>query len=200
MNRLLDDLRESVDHEDHVNLGGRRYVVGFDLDAMEVQRRARTGLADLNDHGALHALWALPIGLKTSSVGMRPEHRERLESMPAGAVDLTHETVERLAVAPLLVRYLVAERQVAATALDALGDKWWAPIEVAVARRSASTTAVHRATRSRTGLIDPTGLRAAPVTSTIGRPTPLLWLQAELVYGAWLASRPVPTAEAGVRP
>jgi len=200
VSELLDLLRESVDHEHHVSLGGRRYVVGFDVDEAEVERRAETGLAILNDHGALHALWALPIGQVSSSVGMRPEHLARLQSLPAGAVDLTDDTVERLAVAPLAICYLIAKRQAAASALDALGDKWWAPIEVAVARRPASGAAVQRACRSRTGLIDPAGLRAAPSAKTIGWPTPLLWLQSELVFGAWLASRPVPTAAAGARP
>lgn len=187
-------------HELSVRLGSREYVVGFDVDTAEAARRDAEGLGAVRDYAAIHALWQIPLGGHVDSYSLPHPHVELFATLPNSIVIVHGDAVERRLRVPVVCRYLVAERASATAALDALGDRWWAPIEVARIGTAASRSAVRRAERSGTGLVDATGVQALPTIKRIGRPTPLLWRQAELVYAAWLSSRAAPTAAVAPRP
>lgn len=201
--RPFDSVLPGAEAELCVVLEGVRLIVGFDVDAEEVARREGRGeLAGVTDSRALHALDRLPLGHPTSLLGIRPEHRAAIASLPVGAVEVDEDeqSVVRSLRMPVHMRYLVAVRANAASALDAVGGLWWAPYQVAVTTVAATSAQVRRAGRCGTGLIDRDGVRVAPAARRLGRMTPLLWRQAELVFDAWVRSADRPTAAAAGRP
>jgi hypothetical protein len=170
------------------------------VDTAEAARRDAEGLEAVRDYATIHALWQIPLGGRVDVFSVPHAHIELLAALPASIVTVRGDSIERRLRVPVTCRYLVAERASAAAALDALGERWWAPIEVARAGTPATHTAVRRAKRSGTGLVDPGGVQVLPDIKRIGRQTPLLWRQAEMVYAAWLSSRVVPTGAVATQP
>ena len=102
--------------------------------------------------------------------------------------------MERLAHPPVRVLELHSHGNTAARALEAFGDRWWAPVEVAVSKRDVARSTIDYARRLGIGIVAAGRQILAAKQKSVGRPTELLWWQSELIYEQWLnAGEDLPT-------
>lgn len=190
----LATLDEAGTHHISVMLGGRKYVAGFDVCEQAVQARLAAEMPTLASYAANFALWELPRGGWVRLHQLPAIHAQRLRELPDGYVQFRGDAVRRVDASPLEIRSLAAVRVSAPSALGAFGAAWWAPIEVAVASRGASSRTVAQARSLGLGLHAGGSWRSLPRFKRPSRPTPLLWWQAELTFAAWLKERDRATA------
>lgn len=185
---------QSGSHRIALKLGNREYIAGFDVYDELLEARISDGLPAITDYASNFALWELPLNGWVELSQLPPEHADCIRALPAGFVEFRGEAVQRRTRPPVVVRFLVAERTTASTALGAFGTTWWAPLEVAVSSRGASARTEAHAQALGIGLFARGEWRAFPRPKQPARPTPLLWWQAELTYAAWISQRDRATA------
>lgn len=195
----MTEVRSADRIEVAIQLGRFDFTVVAEVCAAEHERRKHIGLAAIKDFETIATIWSLPVNGKVARSSLGDFGREVVQNAPRGIVDITIDALERLVHPPVHVLELRSHGPTAGRALEAFGDRWWAPLEVAVSQRGVARSTIDYARRLGIGLIASGELVLPAREKSVGRPTELLWWQSELVYDEWLnAGGEQPIAESAV--
>lgn len=186
-------------HAVELDLAGERVAAFFEQAEAEVRRRREVGLGAVTDRVLLQALSQLPLGHRIPALALDAISRAALELAPAGVVQRSAQTFERVWQPAVRLTGIVACRNSLATAVRAAA--WFAPdcsrVALApVASGQVSERVVAEALELEVGVMFETGdnlkLIRRPGRALVS-PGPRHWRLVEQVFAAWTRSgHPVP--------
>lgn len=180
-----------------VQLDGQCFAAGIEVNAAALQLRQQQAIPPITDYEALFALWEIPTGGCVATDALDQARLDALNRLPSGVVEIGEVFLASFYEPVVQVVSLVSVARSAAAAMTAFGGYWWAPVEVAVSEIGASAATARKAEQYGLGLWASNDWVVEPQCKRIGRPTPLLWLQSELVYSAWIEAEVSPLSNLG---
>lgn len=157
-----------------VDLLGIPFIAIGHLDETEAQRRKAAGGPNLVRFSQLARVWHTPFGL--------PLLDAERDSLPTNAwLDIDGRAM-RVARPPLHVEALLAISDAPARAVRSFGDRWWAPMRIAVVSTMPRRVTLDRARHLGVGVAVEGKLIVSPRRSGRVRPSPALAWQAELIF------------------
>jgi hypothetical protein len=157
-----------------VDLLGLPFIAIGHLDEAEAQRRNAAGGPNLVRFSQLARVWHTPFGL--------PLLDAERDSLPMNTWMEVDGTAMRVARPPLHVEALLAISDAPARAVRSFGDRWWAPMRIAVVSTTPRRVTLDRASRLGVGVAVEGNLIVSPRRSRRARPSPALAWQAELIF------------------